>query len=70
MVSQTFDQRINTKYLMIITEDHLKKYGWTMHNGRDFGKHEMIDDEFNTKITASFIKQNYQDKVTNYFIKK
>lgn len=44
-------------------EDHLKKYGWVMHNGKDFGRHEMIDPQLNGKITAQFVKESPDHEV-------
>jgi mannosyl-oligosaccharide glucosidase len=35
-------------------EDNLKKYGWTQHDGKNFGIQEIHDDDF--LITTSFIK--------------
>ena len=38
-------------------EDSLRRYGWTRHNGRDFGQHEAIDELLNANMVASFVKE-------------
>ena len=39
----------------------MQSYGWTMHNGRDFGQHEAIDTQLNTKLTTSFVKESPEE---------
>ena len=34
--------------------DELSKYGWTRHNGRNYGHHEIIDQELT--LGTSFLK--------------
>ncbi|CAI0381191.1 unnamed protein product [Linum tenue] len=38
--------------------DELSKYGWIAHNGRDFGKQELVDQEL--KLETSFLKSRSQ----------
>lgn len=34
----------------------MSSFGWSIHNGRDFGQHEALDNKLNTKLTTSFLK--------------
>ncbi|KAL2547190.1 Mannosyl-oligosaccharide glucosidase GCS1 [Forsythia ovata] len=42
--------------------DELKTYGWTQHNGRDYGHQILVDQEL--KLTTSFFK--YKEKDSGY----
>ena len=35
--------------------DHLPRYGWLMHNGKDFGVQEIVDKNFT--LTTEFVKR-------------
>jgi len=34
----------------------MSSFSWIIHNGRDFGQHEALDNKLNTKLTTSFLK--------------
>lgn len=36
--------------------DELSKYGWTHHNGRDFGRQVLVDQDMT--LETSFLKSN------------
>ena len=38
--------------------DELRKYGWTHHNGRDFGQQVIIDHSMN--LTTGFLKSKQE----------
>ena len=40
-------------------EDQIQKYGWLEHDGRYYGKQEIIDTKQNAKLTIYFVKPEY-----------
>ena len=41
----------------------MSQYGWTRHNGRDFGQHEVLDPSLQLKLTSSFLKEQSEHEV-------
>lgn len=39
--------------------DKLQKYGWIEHDGRNYGRQEIIDANNNVRIVTSFVKSNH-----------
>ena len=43
---------------MIVKRHNFKRYGWTRHNGDDYGHQEILDTELGLNLTTQFIRLN------------
>jgi mannosyl-oligosaccharide glucosidase len=41
--------------------DRLAKYSWLAHDGRSFGRHDVVDRANGVRLTSSFVKRNASD---------